>query len=57
MMYGSSGNICGRIVEINDSNYANQHPDFGRSRGKIKRGRRYVGSNMNGKYGSQFFAT
>ena len=41
-MYGSSRNIGGnnRVVEISDYNGENDHPDFGKAKDKLKRGRR-----------------
>ena len=40
-MYGSSRNMCERVVEISDYNCENEHPDFGKPKHRIKRGRRY----------------
>ena len=41
IMYGSSRNVCDRVVEISDYNCENEHPDFGKPKHKLKRGRRY----------------
>lgn len=40
-MYRSNRSICERVVEISDYNCENEHPDFGRTKNKLKRGRRY----------------
>ena len=46
-MYGSSRNICDRVVEIGEYSGENDHPDFRRPANKLKRGRRYMKHMIN----------